>query len=74
MVTTSMGTMGRCPVCATKIKEFDEMSKNLIHVIDQVLVDKEPEEKIDKRKKDISKKHDKPLKWKKGNGKGKEDY
>lgn len=73
MVATNMGTLTKCPVCATKIKEYDEMSKNLIHIIDQHVVDKESEVKHGKWQKEVQKKHNKP-KWKKGNGKGKEDY
>jgi len=74
MVWTNTGGMTKCPACKGRVTEFDEMSKKFISQLEKVIEEKEPEDMVQKWRKERREKNKKPLKWKKGNGKGKEDY
>lgn len=77
MISTLKGLMSKCPACESKIKEFERMGKNLINEISTDIIDEEPvisikEEEANQWENKI-RKGNKPLKWKKVNGKNKEE-
>lgn len=77
MISGINGLMSKCPVCESKLKEFEQMGKNLINMISADIIDEEPvvsikKEEVDQWEKKIHK-NNKPLKRTKVNGKNKEE-